>query len=105
MKKEEENDCRCKTQSKSGKEEEIEKILTDMVGKVDQEEGTLAYTLHRSRKDPSVFLFYEKYKDKDALSFHSSTPYFKEMFSAIDPLLDGNPEINMYNEIAGLNRP
>ena len=75
-----------------------------MVGKVGQEEGTLAYTLHRSRKDATVFLFYEKYKDKDALSFHSSTPYFKEMFGAIGPLLDRDPEIDMYNEIAGLNR-
>jgi len=93
-----------KLKAKSGKDEEIEKILTDMVGKVGQEEGTLTYTLHRSRKDPTVFLFYEKYKDKDALSFHSSTPYFKEMFGAIGPLLDGDPEIDMYNEIAGLNR-
>ena len=93
-----------KLKAKSGNEGEIEKVLTDMVGKVGQEEGTLAYTLHRSRKDPTVFLFYEKYKDKDALSFHSSTPYFKEMFCAIGPLLDGDPEIDMYNEIAGLNR-
>ena len=92
-----------KLKAKSGKEEEIEKILTDMVGKVGQEEGTLTYTLHRSRKDPTVFLFYEKYKDKDALSFHSSTPYFKEMFGTIGPLLDGDPEIEMFNEIAGLN--
>jgi len=93
-----------KLKAKSGKEEEFEKILTDMVGKVGQEEGTLTYTLHRSQKDPTVFLFYEKYKDKNALSFHSATPYFKEMFGAIGPLLDGDPEIGMYNEIAGLNR-
>ncbi len=65
----------------------------------------LAYTLHRSQKDPSLFLLYEKYKDKDALSYHSSTPYFKELFNVVGPLLDGTPGIEMYDEIARIKMP
>ena len=93
-----------KLKAKNGKEGEMEKTLREMVGKVEKEEGTLVYTLHRSQKDPSVFLFYEKYKDKDALSHHSSTPYFKEMFGLLGRLLEGEPEIGMYDEIASIKK-
>ena len=93
-----------KIKAKSGEEEKMEKAFLDIIPKVEQEEGTLVYTLHRSQKDPTVFLFYEKYKDKDALKAHSSTPHFQELFGILAPLLDGNPEIEMYDEIKGINK-
>jgi quinol monooxygenase YgiN len=91
-----------KLKAAAGKEEEMKKALMDMIPKVSEEEGTLVYTLHQDQTDPTVFLFYEKYKDADALVVHSSTPYFKELFRTLKPLLDGNPEIAMYNELAGI---
>jgi quinol monooxygenase YgiN len=91
-----------KIKAAAGKEKEMEKALMDMIPKVSEEEGTLVYTLHQDQTDPTVFLFYEKYKDGDALVAHSSTPYFKELFGTIKPLLDGKPEISMYNELAGI---
>ncbi len=91
-----------KIKAAAGKEKEMEKALLDMIPKVSEEEGTLVYTLHQDQNDPTVFLFYEKYKDTDALVAHSSTPHFKELFRTLKPLLDGNPEIAMYNEIAGI---
>jgi len=93
-----------KIKAKSGEEEKMEKAFLDIMPKVEQEEGTLVYTLHRSQKDPTVFLFYEKYKDKGALKEHSSTPHFQELFGILGPLLDGNPEIEMYDEIKGINK-
>jgi quinol monooxygenase YgiN len=88
--------------AKTGEEAKMEAALRDMVAKVAQEPGTLTYTLHRSRKDPNVFLFYEKYEDEAALKAHSSTPYFKELFGELKSLLDGAPEIEMYDELARL---
>ena len=85
-----------------GKETEMEQALLDMIPKVKEEPGTLIYTLHRDQTDPAVFLFYEKYKDMDALVAHSSTPHFKALFKTIKPLMDGNPEISMYHELAGI---
>ena len=82
-----------KLKAKVGEEANMEEALRGMVTKVAQEEGTLAYTLHRAQQDPSVFLFYEKYRDAAALKAHSSTPYFKELFGALKPMLDGAPEI------------
>lgn len=93
-----------KLKAKSGEEYKVEKALAEIIPKVEQEEGTLAYTLHKSQKDPSLFLFYEKYKDKEALKYHSSTPHFKELFGKLLPLLDGSPEIEMYEEVAKINK-
>ena len=91
-----------KLKSKSGSETEMENALKDMVKKVAEEKGTLVYTLHRSKEDPRTFLFYEKYADEDAFSLHSQTPYFKELFNTLGPLLEGAPSIEMYDEVAGI---
>ncbi len=87
----------------AGKEKEMKDALLAIIPEVKEEEGTLVYTLHQDQNNPCVFLFYEKYKDTDALVAHSSTPHFKALFKTIKPLLDGNPEIIMYNELAGIN--
>jgi quinol monooxygenase YgiN len=91
-----------KMKALEGKEEDMEKALKDMVALVSKEPGTLVYTLHKDQNDPRSFLFYEKYKDLESLGFHSSTPYFKELFKTLKPLLDGKPEIAMYTELAGI---
>ena len=90
--------------AKSGEESKMADALQAMVSKVEQEEGTLMYTLHQAQNDPTQFLFYEKYADGEALKAHSSTPYFKELLGILEPLLDGAPEIEMYTEIAGIRR-
>ena len=89
-----------KLKAKTGEEAKMEEALRAMVAKVAQEQGTLTYTLHRAQQDPSVFLFYEKYEDAAAFKAHSSTPYFKELFGALQSLLEGAPEIEMYDELA-----
>jgi len=93
-----------KLKALAGKEEEMKNALLDMIPKVKDEAGTLVYTLHQDAGNPAVFLFYEKYKDADALTAHSSTPHFKALFKTLKPLLDGGPEIGMYHELSGINR-
>lgn len=90
--------------AKPGKEAELEHALKSVFPKVELEKGTLQYILHRSQKDAGVFLFYEKYADKDALNFHGSTPYLKELFSTIKELLAEEPSIDLYQEVAAINR-
>jgi len=93
-----------KLKAKSGAESKMADALQAMVSEVEKEEGTLVYTLHQAQNDPTQFLFYEKYTDGEALKAHSSTPYFKELFGTLKPLLDGAPQIEMYNELAGLQK-
>jgi quinol monooxygenase YgiN len=94
-----------KLRAQEGKEAILERELRNMVEKVASENGTEMYTLHRSSKDSALFMFYEKYKDTQALKTHSATPYFKAFFAAIQPLLAAPPEIDTYEELAALNRP
>lgn len=86
--------------AQAGKEKEMEDALRAMIPKVQSEEGTIAYILHRAQNEQGKFLFYEKYRDGAAFDFHSSTPYFKELFGKIGPLVDGQPQVEMYEELA-----
>lgn len=91
-----------KIKSISGKEEEMKQAFLEVIPEVAKEDGTLVYTLHQNQNDPTVFLFYEKYTGMDALVAHSATPHFKALFKTILPLLDGEPEIVTYTELAGI---
>ncbi len=85
-----------KIKAKKNSVDDLEKILTGLVKKVSEEEGTLEYVLYKSQVDPASFLFYEIYKDNDSLALHSTTDYFNEAMRAMSPFLDGKPEIESY---------
>ena len=88
--------------ARKGKEQEMEDALRWIIPQVESEPGTLQYILHRAKKDAGKFLFYEKYRDKNALNTHGSTAYFAELFGKIAPLLDGDPAIEIYEDIASI---
>ncbi|MDY6833327.1 MAG: putative quinol monooxygenase [Chloroflexota bacterium] len=93
-----------KLKVKSGKESEMEQAGRDMVAKVQDEEGTLAYSFHRSQIDPTVFVFYEKYRDAAAFQHHSTTPYLQDFFAKSGDWMDGSPEIQIFDEISSISR-
>jgi len=90
--------------AKEGCEQEMEHALRGMIPKVEAEEGALTYALHRARKDPRKFLMYEKYRDKAAFNLHGSTPYLAELFGKISPLLDGDPVIDIFEELSAIKQ-
>lgn len=98
--------CVAKFRAKSGMEQELENALTAFVPQVEGEAGTLTYTVHRAKgKDNrGLFMFYEAYQDKEAFQQHSSTPYFREFFSKIAAMLEGEPLIELYEDIAAIKR-
>ena len=93
-----------KLKVKEGQGEKLEKAFEKIFPEVEKEEGTLGYTLARSLSDPNEYLVNEKYRDEAALTHHSSTPYLLELFTALDPVFDGSPEILMYEEIRSIKR-
>lgn len=59
-----------------GKGDALAALLTEQAGVVlKAEPGCVAYRLHRSTKDPDVFLFYEVYRDEAAFDAHRSAPH------------------------------
>ncbi len=64
------------------------------------EPGTLSYICHKSTADPAVYLFYEVYQDQTAFAAHGGSAAMQEFFGAMRGILDGRPELEMYDAIA-----
>jgi quinol monooxygenase YgiN len=91
-----------KIKVKSGCEGEAEDAFRKQIDFVTRDEPrTLIYLLHRGRKDPSTFLFYEKYADADAFDRHGKSSAIQELFKTLTPLLEGAPSIELYDELGG----
>jgi quinol monooxygenase YgiN len=85
---------------KEDKVEEAVAAIKELMVEVAKEEGTVLYTLNRDAKNPNTLIFMERYKDKAAVDFHSTTPHFKAFFAKGATLMSGRPEIIMMEEIA-----
>jgi quinol monooxygenase YgiN len=91
-----------KLKIKEGTMEEALVLFRELVKDVKEEPGTLSYTVNRDKANPNVIVVMERYKDADALKAHSSTPHFAAFFGRIAPLLDGNPEMSILEEVASI---
>jgi len=91
-----------KLKVKAGSEATFQQQANKMITHVKANEpGTLTYILHRSTADPTEFLFYEVYSDQAAFAAHGASEPMQQFFGAIGTLLDGRPEISMYDELGG----
>jgi quinol monooxygenase YgiN len=88
-----------KVTCKPGHETEVETACAEMAAKVRQEPDTLTYIMLRSRKNPSVIMVYEVYKDEAAFDFHSKTPYMADLFAKLHGRTE-SVEVETLTEIA-----
>lgn len=87
---------------KSGSEATFRQAAEKMIAYVKANEpGTLTYLLNRSTSDPTQFVFYEIYADEAAFAAHGGSAPMQQFFGAVGTLLEGRPEIKMYEELAG----
>jgi quinol monooxygenase YgiN len=87
---------------KAGQEETLVAGMKKMIEHVRAHEpGTKTYLLHRSAADPTTFLVYEVYTDQTAFAAHGASEPMKEFFKLAGGILDGRPDIAMYEEIDG----
>jgi quinol monooxygenase YgiN len=91
-----------KLKIKEGKVDEVIEMFRGLIANVRKEEGTLFYTVNRDSADPNTLVVMERYRDKDARRAHSKTPYLIEFFQKVGPLLEGNPEIAVLDEILSI---
>jgi quinol monooxygenase YgiN len=78
--------------------EAFKQLMVDVA----KEEGTLFYSLNVSKSDPNTLVVMERYKDKEALNFHSGTPHFKAFMGRGAEFFTGRPEILFFNELASI---
>ena len=88
-----------KLKAVEGKGDELEQEFRKLIPKVLKDPGAISYVFHRRVDAPNEFFVYEKYESMEALKLHGSTEHFKEFSKAIASLLDGRPEVGIYNEL------
>jgi quinol monooxygenase YgiN len=87
------------------KEEEAIKALEEMCKAVEETEpGVLAYVCHRSTKHPEEVVFFEVYKDDEALKAHAKTPHMGKLRGAFLTLFRPPLELTRLDRIAGFTR-
>ncbi|WP_282034909.1 putative quinol monooxygenase [Metabacillus indicus] len=63
--------------AKEGKEGELRAELQNVLAPSLAEEGCMEYTLHESAEDERVFVFYETWKDAEALQQHIDSAHYQ----------------------------
>jgi quinol monooxygenase YgiN len=87
------------------KEDEGLQALKDLCTAVEENEpGVLAYICHRSAKNPDELVFFEVYKDEDALAAHGKTPHMGKMRMAFVTLFRPPIEVTRLDRIGGFTR-
>lgn len=73
----------------------LEKSKT-MIEETIQEKGCLEYELFKNIKRENIFIFREKFKNKEAFEKHQKTSHFKKFFNYSIQILEGEPTINIF---------
>jgi (4S)-4-hydroxy-5-phosphonooxypentane-2,3-dione isomerase len=76
----------------AGRERFLKAIEADALGSERDEEGCLRFNVLQDRADPSVYYFYEVYRDEAALEAHRAAPHYAVWAAAADTL-DGPAEV------------
>jgi quinol monooxygenase YgiN len=83
---------------KEGKMGEVIKVLREIVPKIKEAEpGCLVYIPHTVRGEEKTIIFYEKYRDEEALKVHSSNA--SKSLEKLIPLLEPGMDIKTCYEI------
>jgi quinol monooxygenase YgiN len=93
-----------KVRAARGKGDALAELLVEQCAAVlAAEPGCLVYRLHRSAKDPELFLFYEVYRDEAAFDVHRKAPHlaaYRERREK-DGLTQGAVEVETFRALGG----
>jgi quinol monooxygenase YgiN len=83
---------------KEGKMDEAVNVLKEIVPKIKEAEpGCLAYIPHTVRGEDNAIIFYEKYRDNEALKVHSGN--VRKSLEKLLPLLEPGMDVKTCYEI------
>jgi quinol monooxygenase YgiN len=87
--------------AKTGQEAVVEAALREVVRHVTANEpGTVGYFLSRSDQDPTVFVTYERYRDRAAMDTHNSSAAVAAFVAATKEALAGPLEYHTGEELS-----
>jgi quinol monooxygenase YgiN len=84
-----------------GKEDEMEKVLLDLLEPTRSEPGCIRYDLLRSLKGEQYveFVFVEEWESEAALDAHGQTPHIQGLRPRIKNLMGSLPRVIRYRQV------
>lgn len=70
-----------------GRGQEVEAFLAPLVEPTALEDGCVSYRYFRDTADPDHFVFWEQWRDDQALDVHIQLPHVQAMLASVEPLL------------------
>lgn len=86
--------------ARPGSEEDLKQLLISVVEPVRREDGCIQYDLHVSTKEPGSFVFYENWRDADALKRHAASDHMRAFGEKAKDLLGGPGRVSTYTRLA-----
>jgi len=93
-----------RVKAKEGRAEELIAPFGALLEQVEDEPGTLLYTVNRSTDDPNLFWVYELYTDSDAFTAHSRSEAMRAAGPVLGELI-AESELNVGEPLAGKGLP
>ena len=88
-----------------GKEEAAAEMLATLTKAVEENEpGVLAYIAHFTKESPKEVVFFEVYKNAEALAEHGKMPHLAEMRKVFMQLFEMPLEIQQLDKVGGFMR-
>lgn len=72
------------------------KLATAAIAPTRAEPGCISYGFYEQPSAPNSFLYYEEWKDSQALSEHLKKPYVKPLFAKFSEILHGSLVVKVY---------
>ncbi|MDR3570416.1 MAG: putative quinol monooxygenase [Syntrophobacteraceae bacterium] len=83
-----------------GAERELRELLLSLIEPSRSDQGCVSYDLHQGLQDPTLFVFYETWENKELLSSHSATAHVRQLRSQSKTLLAEPPEVSLLTKIS-----
>ena len=61
------------------------------------EKGVISYSFYEESAVPNSFIYFEEWKSREALAEHLKTPYTQRLLKQFPNMLDGEPNIRVYD--------
>jgi quinol monooxygenase YgiN len=81
---------------KEGTSGKFEAAFAKAAKETRKEKGNKAYVLHRSAKEPTEYVIYERWLDLAALQAHLKAAYVTSLLAEVGEMLNGAPDVKVF---------
>ncbi len=84
---------------KADKVDEAKAVFCAIVDPTRNEAGCIQYDLLQSQSNPREFAIVEEWESKELLDQHLQSTHVGEMLSKLPDLVDGPPDVQLYDDV------